>query len=114
MQTLTTTIRREPLAEIWSGEKKIEYRRIRGHWEKRLSGCRAPFLLRLINGMTVHAPQVMVSVERVRRNKQSGYFELCLGKIIAHENCRALGQAIRPAPSCSRGVELRGNRRKAA
>jgi hypothetical protein len=112
MQTLTTIIRREPLAEIWSGEKKIEYREIKNYWEERLSRCRAPFLLRLINGMSARAPQVMIAVERVRRNNRSGYFELCLGEIIAHENCHGFGQVAKRAPSCSRGVASRAKRHK--
>ncbi len=90
MQTLTTTIRRQPLEEILSGEKKIEYREIKKYWEDRLAKYKTPFLLRLINGMAKSAPEITVRVEKVRRNTRHGDFELHLGKIVDVKNCESL------------------------
>jgi hypothetical protein len=48
---ITTTIKRQWLAEIIAGRKKIEYRQIKPHWTRRLKSVTVPFELRLINGM---------------------------------------------------------------
>lgn len=82
MDKLTTTIRREPLADIVARRKRIEYREIKPYWEKRLSKIRSPFILRLINGMALGAPEVTVQIDRVRRNGRTGHFELYIGKIL--------------------------------
>lgn len=82
MDKLTTTIQREWLREIVAGRKKVEYREIKKYWTERLNGVRIPFLLRLINGMTVRAPEVTVRIDKVRKNSQSGNYELHIGRII--------------------------------
>jgi hypothetical protein len=81
MDKITTTIKREWLGEIAARRKMIEYREIKPYWIERLSRVKAPFLLRLINGMQANAPELTVVVERVRKNSRSGAFELHLGKI---------------------------------
>jgi hypothetical protein len=79
MDTLTTTIKREFLRDIVAGRKKVEYRELKPYWDNRLSKVRPPFLLRLINGMSAQAPEVMVSVRRVSRNTRARQYELHLG-----------------------------------
>ena len=65
MQTLTTTIKRQWLALIIAGSKKIEYREIKPYWDERLSQYSVPFKLRMINGMSKTAPEVTVLVNKV-------------------------------------------------
>lgn len=81
METITTTIRREWLREIVAKRKLTEYRDLKPYWTKRLDGVRAPFLLRLINGMTKNAPEVTVVVKKVRKDVRNGRYELHLGTI---------------------------------
>lgn len=83
MNTITTTIKREWLREIVAGRKRVEYRQIKPYWTKRLGAVKAPFLLRLINGMQRRAPEVTIVVRRIRKNSRSGNFELSLGRIIS-------------------------------
>lgn len=82
MKTITTTIKREWLREIAAGRKRIEYREIKPYWIRRLSGIESPFLLRLINGMQLKAPEVTIEVTRVRKDARSGTFELHLGRLV--------------------------------
>ncbi|MGA8026923.1 MAG: hypothetical protein WB992_07230 [Bryobacteraceae bacterium] len=78
MDRITTTIKRQWLAEIAAKRKLIEYRNIKPYWTRRLDGVEAPFLLRLINGMQQNAPELTVIVERVRKNSRHGDYELHL------------------------------------
>jgi hypothetical protein len=57
---ITTTIKRQWLAEIIAGTKKIEYREIKRYWTIRLKRVTVPFELRLINGMNPPIPEVTV------------------------------------------------------
>jgi hypothetical protein len=50
-ERLTTTIKRQWLAEIIAGTKKIEYREIKPYWTEILKSVKTPFELRLLNGM---------------------------------------------------------------
>ena len=58
MDTITTTIKRQWLCEIAAKRKRVEYREIKPYWVGRLSRVKAPFLLRLINGMQSNAPEL--------------------------------------------------------
>ena len=51
MDTITTTLRREPFADIVDGSKRVEYRRIKPYWTKRLRAVKTPFRLVLRNGL---------------------------------------------------------------
>ena len=82
MDKITTTIQREWLADIVARRKPIEYREIKPYWEKRLSAVSVPFVLRLINGMDLKAPEVTVRIDKVRRNGRIGCFELYIGKVM--------------------------------
>lgn len=82
MHKLTTTIRRQWLREIVAGRKNVEYREIKDYWTDRLSNLSTPFLLRLINGMSLHAPEVTVRVDRVTKNTRSGNYELHIDRIV--------------------------------
>jgi hypothetical protein len=83
MDTITTTIKRKWLHEIAARRKRVEYREIKPYWTKRLGAVKAPFLLRLINGMQRRAPEVTVVVRHVKKNSRSGHFELSLGRIVS-------------------------------
>jgi hypothetical protein len=83
MDEITTTIKRQWLREIAAGRKHVEFREIKPYWIRRFSGLGTPFLLRLINGMQPRAPELTVTVRRIRKNLRSRRFELVLGKIVA-------------------------------
>jgi hypothetical protein len=80
MNKITTTIKREWLKEIANETKHVEYREITPYWDKRLSGVKPPFLLRLINGMQRNAPEITVVVTKVRKNSRSGQFDSSLAR----------------------------------
>ena len=82
MKKITTTIKREWLREIAAGRKRVEYREIKPYWTRLFVGIEAPFLLRLINGMQANAPEVTLSIRRIRKNTRSGYFELHIGRVV--------------------------------
>ena len=82
MDKITTTIKREWLKEIANETKHVEYREITPYWDKRLSGVKPPFLLRLINGMQRNAPEITVVVTKKKKNLRSRQFELVLGRIV--------------------------------
>ena len=90
MKTLTTTIKRQYLREIVAGTKKTEYREIKPYWDKRLANYEAPFLLRLINGMSKEAPEATVEVVKVKKNRLLGHYELHLGRIVEVKNSSLL------------------------
>ncbi|MGD0467707.1 MAG: hypothetical protein ABSA54_04960 [Terriglobales bacterium] len=79
---LTTAIKREWLAEIIAGTKKIEYRQIKPYWTKRLKSVTVPFELRLINGMNPPVPEVTVLIHKITTNRQAREYELHIKKII--------------------------------
>lgn len=79
---ITTTIKREWLREIVAGRKAVEYREIKPYWEKRFATVKAPFELRLINGMSKTAPRVTVEIKRIVRDRRNGTFNLHIGRIL--------------------------------
>lgn len=84
MPTLTTTIKRQWLAEIIAGTKKTEYRARKPYWHDRLSGRETPFKLRLINGMSKTAPEVTVLISDVSLSPTD--YLLHISKIISYKN----------------------------
>jgi hypothetical protein len=94
MDRLTTIIKREWLAKIITGTKRIEYREIKPYWTERLKGATVPFELRLINGMNKKAPEAILLIEKIDIGKQesfNGYFEgdvyrLHIRKILSVKN----------------------------
>lgn len=82
MDRITTTIKREFLADIVRGDKKIEYRELKPYWTEKLEGVQVPFELHLINGMTKTAPRALVVVKRVKKDTRRNQYELHLGKIL--------------------------------
>jgi hypothetical protein len=80
---ITTTIKRQWLAEIIEGTKRIEYREIKPYWTKRLKGITSPFELRLINGMNPPVPEVTVLIRKVTMDRREGVYELHIGKVLA-------------------------------
>jgi hypothetical protein len=83
MDRLTTTIKRQFLAEIVAGTKTTEYRDIKPYWTNRLGNVRVPFELRLINGMRADAPEVTVVIDRVRKNTRSGSYGLHIADVLS-------------------------------
>lgn len=88
METLTTTIRQEPLRQIVARTKTTEYREIKPYWTRRFQAIECPFLLRLINGMRPKAPEATVVIRRVRKNRRTGYYELHIGAVREVRNWR--------------------------
>jgi hypothetical protein len=82
-QTLTTTIKRQFLAEIVEGTKLIEYREIKPYWTKKFRKISVPFNLRLINGMSKTAPEVTVLITTITKGKE---WELHIGRVLAYKN----------------------------
>jgi hypothetical protein len=80
MDTITTTLRREPFAQIVDGSKRIEYREIKPYWTSRLSKVRTPFCLVLRNGMSPPIPIVTVRIDRI--SKKDGHYELHIGSVL--------------------------------
>ena len=74
------------MREIIAQRKKVEYREIKPYWQKRFAAVKAPFLLRLINGMQKAAPEVTVEIVRVRTNTSQKRYELRIGKIVSIKN----------------------------
>ena len=86
MDKITTTIKRQWYADIVAGRKRVEYREIKPYWTRKLEAVSTPFLLRLINGMSPNAPEVMVVVREIRRNSRRQCYELHLGSIRSVKN----------------------------
>lgn len=86
MDQVTTQIKREHLRDIVAGRKIVEYRDIKPYWTDRLGERKCPFLLRLINGMTNHNPEVTVRIDRVTRSKATDQYELHIGKVVSFKN----------------------------
>lgn len=86
MDRITTTIKRQYLAEIIAGDKQVEYREMKPYWRRRLAATAVPFELRLINGMQEDAPEVTVIVDRVRANSAKRRYELHIVKILGYVN----------------------------
>jgi hypothetical protein len=85
-ERITTTIKRAWLAEIIAGTKKIEYRKVKPYWTKRLKSVTAPFELRLINGMNPPVPEVTVLIRTVTTNRRAGEYELHIKKILGFKH----------------------------
>jgi hypothetical protein len=83
---ITTTIKREWLAEIIAGTKKIEYRTIKPYWTERLKSVTIPFELRLINGMNPPVPEVTVLIHKITTNRRVGEYELHIKKILGFKH----------------------------
>ncbi len=83
MNTLTANIKREWLARILDGSKKIEYRDATDYWLSRLERVGPPpFHLRLINGMSPDAPEATVLVDKVDIDLLYGQIRLHIAEII--------------------------------
>jgi hypothetical protein len=83
---ITTTIKRQWLAEIIAGTKRIEYREIKPYWTKRLKGIALPFELRSINGMNPPVPEVTVLVRKITMDRREGVYELRFKKVLGFKH----------------------------
>jgi hypothetical protein len=84
MDTITTTLKREPFADIVDGSKRIEYREIKPYWTARLSKVSTPFRLVLRNGMIHPVPVLTVRIDRI--SKDDGHYELHIGSVLKVEH----------------------------
>ncbi|NJM40824.1 MAG: hypothetical protein HC853_08655 [Anaerolineae bacterium] len=84
LNTLTANIKREWLARILDGSKRIEYRDATDYWLTRLDKVGPPpFKLRLINGMKPDSPEATVLVDKVDIDVlHSGEIRLHIAKIL--------------------------------
>lgn len=83
MHRLTTTIKRQFLAEIVAGTKTIEYREIKPYWTNKFRNIPVPFELRLINGMSKKAPEVTVLINKITKGDK---WELHIARILDVRN----------------------------
>jgi hypothetical protein len=81
---ITTTIKRQWLAEIVAGTKRIEYRELKDYWS--LNGVKVPFELRLINGMNRPIPEVTVLIGKVTIDRREKVYELHIKKVIGFKH----------------------------
>lgn len=84
MDIITTTLKREPFAQIVDGAKHIEYREIKPYWTSRLGKVSIPFTLVLRNGMTRPVPVLTVRIDRI--SKRDGHYELHIGRVLKVEH----------------------------
>ena len=87
VKRITTTIKREFLAEIVAGSKTTEYRDLKPYWAKRLEKVAPPpFEMRLINGMRKRNPEVTVLIDRVTVSRANGRYQLHIAKVLRYLN----------------------------
>lgn len=82
LDTLTMNIKRKWFAAILAGAHPVEYRRMSPFWKARIEPLKAPFKLRLLNGMIRPIPEALIVVERVRRDHAAQEYQLHLGKVL--------------------------------
>ena len=83
---VTTTIKREWLAQIIAGTKKIEYRQIKPYWTKRFEKVSLPFELRLLNGMNPPVPEVTVLIHKITSDRRAGVYQLHIKKVLGYKH----------------------------
>lgn len=90
MDIITTTLRRDPFAEIVCRKKKIEFREIKPYWTKRLRKVKTPFRLVLRNGMNPPIPILTVRIDRITRRKATSeyppLYALHIGRVLKVEH----------------------------
>ena len=86
MQSLTMNIERRWFAAIVDGTKNTEYRAMSPFWMPRIEPLKAPFHLRLLNGMLPPVPEAVVEVTRVVRDRRRQEYQLHLGKVVRVKN----------------------------
>ena len=83
---ITTTIKRQWLAEIIAGTKKIDYSEIKPYWTIRLKRVTVPLELRLINGMNPPIPEVTVLIHKVTKNRRRDVYDLHIEKVLGFKH----------------------------
>ena len=83
---ITTTIKREWLAQIIAGTKKIEYRQIKPYWTKRFAKVSVPFELRLLNGMNPPVPEVTVLIHKIVRDRRAREYRLHIKEVLGFKH----------------------------
>jgi hypothetical protein len=90
MDTITTTLRRKPFAQIIDRTKRIEYREIKRYWTTRLERVKAPFRLVLRNGMDHPVPVLTVRIDRItlspKGKVRKGTYALHIGRALKVEH----------------------------
>ena len=77
--TLHLNLRREFFGAIAARTKRIEYRKRKPYWEKRLEG-RHFDVIKFRNGYTTNAPEMLVEFCGLR--KRGTNYEILLGRIL--------------------------------
>jgi hypothetical protein len=90
MDTITTTLRREPFSDIVERTKRVEYREIKPYWTSRLRKVSTPFRLVLRNGMNHPVPVLTVRIDRVVPSPKGkagrGTYALHIGRVLKVEH----------------------------
>ena len=86
MDVITTTLRRQPFAQIVARVKRIEYRDIKPYWTERVRKVRTPFRLVLRNGMSPPIPVVTVRIDRVTLRPRAGEYALHIERVLRVEH----------------------------
>jgi len=86
LRVLTMNIGRRRFNAIVGGTKRIEYRAMSPFWMRRIEPLKAPFQLRLLNGMLPPVPEAIVEVTCVARNRTMSEYQLHLGKVLLVKN----------------------------
>jgi hypothetical protein len=103
LQVLTMNIERRFFADIVAGTKRVEYRKVKPFWTRRIEPLTTPFKLRLLNGMTHTVPEAVVMVTRVTRDWAGGEYRLGLIRFRRQLNYAA-DFTVRAALSNSAGL----------
>jgi len=111
---ITTTIKREWLAQIIARAKKIEYRQIKPYWTKRFERVSVPFELRLLNGMNPPVPEVTVLIHKITKDRRAGDYKLQIKKVLSFrrgdKRRRKPKRRVLQMPPCL-SRRIRGNER---
>ena len=92
MDRITTTIKREFLADIVAGTKTTEFREVKPYWNNKFRKVRVPFELRLINGMSKKAPEVTVLIDLIEYSYgEPAEWALHIQKVLKVRNWRNHG-----------------------
>jgi hypothetical protein len=86
---LVMNIERKWFAEIVAKppRKTVEYRNLSDYWLRRLANVgKAPFELRLLNGMRPPVPEAIVQVTKVVKNPGAGEIKFHLGEVLRVKN----------------------------
>lgn len=80
MKEIYTVIRKQPMLDIISGKKKIEYRDKSEYWQSRFKNIQTPFIMRLRNGYNKDAKEISIVIKKI---VITDCYELHIDKVFA-------------------------------